>query len=763
MCSLPLPTLDFGEAVPIFEEKSLVLLVRNLSAVRTRYRFTSSAYSAAELPIELAEVPIPQDYTQSASCLASLKAAELLARREAEAAERAAVAVGDPAATKRAMSSSMSSSSGRKASVSGRSNAGLGSTSGSTAAGAKRRGSTTTAISFSRPILSDAHEKSQPFFSEAGVTFCAQRQTRKRESALLAEKRGACFEVSPAFGTIEPWGQVAVTVSLHSAMWGLYDDTLKCEVAGLTARHIPMVARVVGSPIKLHDATLGLCNITSPPTLAWAPVPSGTEKQVKTIRVQNHGPADASLAWSMLAPADPFRPLAAGIAAAGDGRISLSLGPAPRERLEPSECPFAVSPAADVIPAGGERHFMVSYETGLPGAETGVSSALLEAGLTHPALVPLDTRGGTSDAHPPLRLALRAHSLVPRLEISERAKLKFKVCTQYSKSHASFTRCLTLSNTSPTTLSFGLEVPNPFQLVEARCSVAQFRLLGQETVDAQDTFTLPPNSSLQAVLRYTPPRRRRRHHHAADSDGASGDDDTHSVASGASRASALTSRTGATGVTGVTDLGVDQLNDPHLTHVTKVPSELRISFSNGSEQTFPLLAVVTQPFLEARLPDAADGGRAPSTTLGVDFGKSHARESPSRLVQLTNPTEAEASWSIVHVTPKPPQPGTPAASAAAAALKAGVELPTDDAGAFEFGSKGGVIPPRRGETATPVPIEVRFRPSAAGRYKSTFVVRVRAGIHARLELTAEATLREEDCKVVPLDKHLRLMLPGELS
>ena len=56
-------------------------------------------------------------------------------------------------------------------------------------------------------------------------------------------------------------------------------------------------------------------------------MPTGTERQVKTIRVQNHGPADASLRWNMLAPADPDRPLEAALGTTEEGGVALALGP----------------------------------------------------------------------------------------------------------------------------------------------------------------------------------------------------------------------------------------------------------------------------------------------------------------------------------------------------------------------------------------------------------------------------------------------------
>merc|ERR1719484_45718 len=99
---------------------------------------------------------------------------------------------------------------------------------------------------------------------------------------------------------------------------------------------------------------------------------------------------------------------------------------------------------------------------------------MLSASLTHPTQMPMPG-GGSSDAHPPLRLALKAHALEPRLVMSERSKLKFKVSPTLPKEHPAYTRCLTLSNASTSTLEFTLAIPTPFLLHEARCSAAQFR------------------------------------------------------------------------------------------------------------------------------------------------------------------------------------------------------------------------------------------------------------------------------------------------
>jgi hypothetical protein len=782
----PLPTIDFGMSVPIFEQRSIVLLVTNLSAVRTRYKLSARKYPAATLPVELQEPPVPEDYTETATALAHLKQADLKIRKEAEAeARRARLSGGtpwqieqavnaayekrglkppDPNADKKPPGTANTQASvatsaagggggdtvGGGSTLGGRTEAG-----GSTAGGAgnTRKARPSIPISFHRPILSNAHERLQKFSSESGVTYSAQQQLRKRESALLKEGHGACFEISPQEGILEPWGVVAVRCSVHSCLWGLYDDVLVADVLGLDPVEIPMRAAISGSPILIHDATLGLSNITSPPTLSWAPVPIGSAPQQKTIRVLNRGPAAATLDWSVLQAPRPERPLAATIAEGGAaGTLALGLGAAPTAPL--TDGSFVVSPTFETVPPGGEKWFHVSFVGSTQPAEgedvtpegARAFNAMLAATLKHPAPVPLPG-GGESDAHPPLRLSLKAHSLEPRLVMSERSKLKFKVSPTLPKEHGAYTRSLTMSNASTATLEFTLSIPSPFILTEARCSAAQFKIMGQETVDEASTFVLPPDSSLQAVITYVPQKRRRRGAGAAEggADAGAGTDgeDTRSVVSGAPTA---TSEGGT--------MGED--TDPHITHVAKLEKLLQITFASGSLQTFPLLAVTTTPFVEMSVPPVFG---TPTLALGT----THISHTPMQTIEMWNPTEAEAKWTITHLPYKPPPVTSAAGARAKAAALAGETLPIDDPTVFEFDRMMGLLPPRGGMTPERVPLNVKFLPKQPGKYRCTFNIKVKNGMTAKLEVNAQGTLREEDIDVVPADKHLRLMQMGEVS
>ena len=272
--------------------------------------------------------------------------------------------------------------------------------------------------------------------------------------------------------------------------------------------------------------------------------------------------------------------------------------------------------------------------------------------------------------------------------------------------------------------------------------------------DDGSSFVLPPDTSLQAVIGYTPRRKRRTH--GADG-AASGDetprgndaDDVHSVTSGTR--TAVSSIDTATAFAGDPD---DR--DMALEHVSKTDGLLRISFANGTVQTFPLLAVTTTPYIEL----------SPPLVHGVPtlaFGATHVLHPQEREIQLVNPTEAVAEWSIKHVPYRAPPPTSAAGARAKAAALAGETLPIDDPSAFDFSARSGVIEPRGGMVPTPFPLLVTFKPPAAGKYRCSFAMKVRAGMTVRLECQAEATLREEDIDVISTDKHIRLMQLGEIN
>merc|ERR1712216_449114 len=144
------------------------------------------------------------------------------------------------------------------------------------------------------------------------------------------------------------------------------------------------------------------------------------------------------------------------------------------------------------------------------------------------------------------------------------------------------------------------------------------------TIDESSQFVLPPDESLAALISFVPPKKSRRPREG-DEDVEEETRSEHTAVSGIS-----TARTA--------DAEIEV--DPHLAHRSKIEEKMRVSFSNGHVQTFPLIAAITQPYVVVDLPR-------------VDLGTCHISTPSAIELGLTNPSEAEASWTLVHQPIKP--------------------------------------------------------------------------------------------------------------
>ena len=195
-------------------------------------------------------------------------------------------------------------------------------------------------------------------------------------------------------------------------------------------------------------------------------------------------------------------------------------------------------------------------------------------------------------------------------------------------------------------------------------------------------------------------------------------------------------------------------------------STLQILYTTGTRQEVTLRGQVTRPAVLA----------APSLH---DFGAVHVEGSAAQTLFLTNPTHLPARWRIAHV-PVPPgreegagaldDPGAFAFSDTGGVLRgpslplesAAARLPEDrnrrgDAifrqtaagvtwrgadGAARLSLRDAVAHSRERGGREPVAVEVRFRPTAAARYRCRFKVEVEHGEGFELVLQGEGTYDE---------------------
>ena len=158
---------------------------------------------------------------------------------------------------------------------------------------------------------------------------------------------------------------------------------------------------------------------------------------------------------------------------------------------------------------------------------------------------------------------------------------------------------------------------------------------------------------------------------------------------------------------------------------------------------------VTQPYIEIDVPE-----------LTLDFGAVHLSMVHEVEIGLTNPTEAEACWSIKHAPVK--LTAREIARQRSQEAAGGGPEPDDVPEFFEFGTTSGAIRPRGGQIPDRVPLAVKFVPKVSGSFKSSFSFKVEKGFPAKLTVLGTATLREENLDVVMPHQHLRLMHEGTL-
>lgn len=760
----PPPTLDFGRRVPIFEATTRMLLITNHSAVSTTYHAAAAAFAAPALGPDDAMPPEAKTFSLTASMAAAIRARERERERTEKRRTRAAAGLDDTASmASTAQSHRLSGSPGdwdRRG-------------------GNLPMGATADSVAYEpSPALGDKHESSQPFFSESGVNVAAQKALQRREAALLARGLGAAYEVLPVEGEIPPWGSALLAVVLHSNQWGQYDDTLHIRVDGLPSFSAPLVCGVVGCPITLHDATLGLSMRTNPPTITWPPTPHGSAPTKKTVRLTNHGPEPAALRWGLYEPPDDGRRTSARLSTRADGTVRLCLDMASRMRVgeaggegsgdeAPPACPFTVTPAVTTIAPGKEARFTVTFS---PPAQGGASSCRMIALLSHPRPVVRalgDLLGGEATAdHPPIELQLHAHTIIPQLLLSERAKLKFQVSPVWPADAPCYTRELVLRNGQSNTLRFSLQVPAPFVLQRVDTSCAQdtrIKELGVRPTLSEGSFVeLPPRETLRATISFAPQKKRRASRRTADPDGGASEhsDADDSALLAASQASGATAPSGAVGSSS-DRTSVAARNAPvEAAHAAiesrrEVNAELSISFDNGTVQSFPLKAVIFKPYIELSRTDL----ERHTFRNAVDFGTHHVACPQAVELQVSNPSEADAHWTLSHL---PAAKNVPVGMTARRASELASQY-IDDPDIFVFSTREGVLGPKLGVIPPLHPLGVRFVAPKPGRYRSAFVFKVKAGMAVKLELTGESTLEEEYYDVQPNERHLSLMLPGALN
>ncbi|RKO89895.1 hypothetical protein BDK51DRAFT_46800 [Blyttiomyces helicus] len=353
--------LDFGTDCPIFENRSLTLVIKNLSAIASPYRVRIERYEAPTLNSGGAAPYGRGDHAAHAS-VPMLK----------KGGSRAFVALG----------------ASKKQEDNARQRAGRGPT-----------------------LLQPTKADRIGFNSQAGREYIANiwevRRMIQRMHQLLKEGRGAAFHPSPNEGMIAGWGEVRIAITSYNNLVGLYQDTLVCEIGEWVRQEIPVRLGVVGLPVKLTGAQL-VAKRWSPDAVdrvnfgtrivnkRWTgadgvriasagrsrpdtPQLSGASPPdtfTKVVQIENQSPRDILLNWHRYIRCTPI---------VSDARRPVTSAVNTGEIVQPGNVVeegvfgvFSVSPWSLIVPAFKSASFRISFTAHMVGSFDGVVAA--EAG-----------------------------------------------------------------------------------------------------------------------------------------------------------------------------------------------------------------------------------------------------------------------------------------------------------------------------------------------------------------------------------------------
>lgn len=353
----------------------------------------------------------------------------------------------------------------------------------------------------------------------------------------------------------------------------------------------------------------------------------------------------------------------------------------------------------------------------------------------------------------------------PKLSVDKREGkdgvpfVKFSIWSTHPRSHPSYMRQITLTNSQSAALTFAMDIFGPFELADTVSNAPMHPLSGNTTGSlhrppsaSQSTrlFTLPPHYNVVCDVKFLLDEAMREE--AARTGGQ--------VAGGAGGAGAEShfgaADTGTLARTSVLDSAAAKLKYDFR-------GRIKITFSNGHVQWVGVRADYLRPMV------------AVSRALH-NFGHCHTESTKDFEVFLANPTEVDAEWKVEHVPAPPPKPrvtidvsslgldgikGIDVAALSGAAPEGPATIAEeDDPSVFEFSLSSGVLtgptaPLQVAETldlrnadesgrTSLLPIKVTFNPRLNVHYKSRFRFRVRKGEAFDVVLRGHGSYMEEE-------------------
>lgn len=588
------------------------------------------------------------------------------------------------------------------------------------------RGHSAGGMKISKLILSDEHEEAERFRSYHGQQVLNARNVAQEAQQMLEAGNGIAITCSSYSGKVPAWGEVELRVDMYSDMCGIYRDRLVVDVVGLPRVHIPIVAKLTGTPVALEGATLGLNLMGGVASVDFGNILQNNTVQNRQVRVSNSAPWPIQVNWKLLESAPPQGSNLINLTSTVDEEGKVHYSVIAVEPEEAHNAPYKLDPEQLIVPPHSSKAVNIACEwdtvshhenflvgtvevlpkdAPMPGEEKVTDKGrvveplqLLDKDEAQTAMLSDVASGSQLMDMEEIVVGLRCEVTRAFLETDCHKHLKW-ICstsTDY-KTHPSFIKEIALSNRSRCNLTFTLGVESPFSIDSTLCTAPIHPMAMPPDADPNhprpQMYTLPPNDCVVLRVRFTPPSKHR--------SGRSVDD-------------------------------------------VVLFGELKITFSNEDVQRLELQASLRHPQLDM----------APTE---MDFHTLHVESTSAYTVMITNPTYADAAWKIVHAPANRLGHTAGGSSAAlsgtrgstrssASVIVPGASAPTfeDDAEVFTFEPSSGII---KGNAKRPTISEtkvvtVRFNPKKNIDYKSRFKIEVDCGRGGFIELKGTGSYEE---------------------
>eukprot|EP00294_Goniomonas_avonlea_P007722 CAMPEP_0114542258 /NCGR_PEP_ID=MMETSP0114-20121206/1745_1 /TAXON_ID=31324 /ORGANISM="Goniomonas sp, Strain m" /LENGTH=1773 /DNA_ID=CAMNT_0001726555 /DNA_START=29 /DNA_END=5350 /DNA_ORIENTATION=+ len=538
-----------------------------------------------------------------------------------------------------------------------------------------------------RMLLTDAHEKVDRFRSVQGQQLLVQRGKLEEEHDMLLEGKGCAFAVSQFSGTIAAWAEVEIEVSVYSDMCGTYEDKLSCAIKGLPVRYVPVRIKTLGTPIYIEGGTLGLDLLKSPPTVDWGGVLINSPAVNRTLRVCNASPHDVNVVWTKheSPPKTDGSYVDVQTTVGPDGKVTVRAVPAVAEVV--THGPFTITPETLTIAA----HSTVAVNIACAWDEVAdithhlVGTVAVQKPPEEEETIDLDGTQSSSRPHDPSSEISPLHlALVTRVVSAHLDPDNFKKL-----------RFVCLTSDPPTThksytRSISLTNRRRVNLTFSLKTAIPFSII--KTVCTAPVHPLVPEGDNTRMFTLPP---------------------GHNV-------------------------NVTLRFTPPAKHRTRIvedakfPSELMAYFTNGESQRLPLEAVLFHPEVNV----------APNE---IDFGINHVDIVKTLTLVLTNPTYADAQWSVEHQPKIYQASGFMQSIVVADNVTTKRDMAEDDPTVFKFVPDCGIIPGRgrRPNIPATVTVQVQFHATKNIQYSSKFRFKAISGRGCEILLTGHGSYEEQ--------------------